>query len=171
MLFCLISKKKSAVILSICIAFCLTLTVLSCTVNGTYVKSKEDRILFLKNLGYTADEDYNEEVTIITVPLNFNQVYKNYNDIQIKSGYNLLNYRGEELYQYTIKLKNFKSSTKYENNVNDKNNKINENSGDNGNITDDDVYAHILCKDKKIVGGDIMSVALNGFMKGLTKCD
>ena len=65
--------------------------------NADTYKKRND---FISNLGYKVDEE-NVSVKVITIPYVFSDVYKNYNDIQKTSGYNLEEYRGKKVTLYT----------------------------------------------------------------------
>lgn len=77
----------------------------------------------------------------ITVPFDFNDVYKNYNKIQISQGFNLANYKGKQLNRFTFSLQNHPHGDK--------------------------VFAEVLIYEKQIVGADIYSTDLEGFMAPL----
>ena len=99
------------------------------------------RKVYLENLGYKIDENFNEEIKVMTLPTKFSKVYINYNELQKRNGFNLENYKGFEVTQYTLK-------------VFDETNR-------------DDLYAHIILHNGRLIGGDISATALDGYMKGL----
>ncbi len=76
----------------------------------------------------------------VHIPSNFSEVYERYNAIQLKQGYDLTKYKGEKVLKYTFTVTNYK----------DYNN----------------VEAHVLTYGGKVIGGDICSTELNGFMTG-----
>ena len=78
------------------------------------------------------------ERVLVSIPENFDEVYQNYNEIQKKAGFDLEKYRGKNVWRYTFRVLNFD----HEKNV----------------------FANILMYDNKIIGGDIMNPALDGFM-------
>lgn len=78
------------------------------------------------------------ERVLVSIPENFDDVYKNYNEIQKKSGFDLEKYRGKNVWRYTFRVLNFD----HEKNV----------------------FANILMYDNKIIGGDIMNPRVDGFM-------
>ena len=74
----------------------------------------------------------------------FNDVYKNYNEIQTSQGFNLEDYKGKKATLYSYKINNYK-----------------------GHEKDEFIYADILVYNGKIIGGDVCSTnAENGFMHG-----
>lgn len=100
----------------------------------------EKRVAFLKSYGFDAEES-SEPKKVITVPAEFDNVYTAYNNIQKSMGFDLEEYKGEKVKLFTLKINNYPKDS-------------------------ENVYATILVKDKKIIGGDIHSTELNGFMHG-----
>lgn len=95
------------------------------------------RINFISRLGYQVDENSAKSKDII-IPVDFNDVYTEYNKIQKKAGFNLYNHRGKfaKVFTYTILYK-------------------------------EDAELHLIVWDGKIIGGDVASINLNGEMKPL----
>ncbi|NLH01492.1 MAG: DUF4830 domain-containing protein [Clostridiales bacterium] len=110
---------------------------------GVKVKTNEDRIKFLESLGWEVDLNPIEEKTVI-IPKEFSDVYKKYNQLQIEQGYDLSKYRGMEVTIYTYSVRNY--------------------TGYSGNVV-----AELYVKGNEIIGGDIHSLELDGFMHGLRK--
>lgn len=101
-------------------------------------QTNEQRIEFIHLRGHNViDNPIN--VKTITIPQNFSDVYNNYNSLQIKAGFNLELYKGKEAVLYTY------SALGYDTQVN----------------------VNLLVCDGVIIGGDISSVELNGFMNPL----
>ena len=103
--------------------------------------TQTERSNFLKSFGWEFAEKYTQKDVII--PSEFNDVYSNYNEIQKKQGFDLSDYKGKTVKLYTYSITNYKNQ---------------ENSGC--------IFANILVFDNKIIGGDICSTALDGFMHG-----
>ncbi len=101
--------------------------------------SAEKAADFLKGWGWEVDADkvFTEEITI---PKDFSEVYERYNAIQLKQGYDLTKYRSEKVVKYTFVVKNYKGF--------------------------EHVEAHVLTWGGRIIGGDLCSTELNGFMTG-----
>ena len=81
---------------------------------GQFFTAKQDgfvgstnakRVEFLKSFGLAVNETPTE-VKNITIPENFSEVYKNYNNLQIESGFNLEKYKGKSAQVYTYSLEN-----------------------------------------------------------------
>ena len=82
----------------------------------------------------------------ITVPLVFDTVYTRYNEqVELPNGYDLRRFSGEQVTLYTFEVLNYP--------------------------TEDSVNANVLVKDGVIVGGDVCSVRLDGFMHGFQMPD
>ena len=94
---------------------------------------------FLSGFGIITDaEPVSVEET--QIPKVFDRVYENYNFLQIQSGFDLSDYRGQNAMRYTYKILNFPKNEKK------------------------DVYANVICVDNTPVGGDIFCPAIDGFM-------
>ena len=104
-----------------------------------------DRANYAKSLGYTVSRD-SETVRNIVIPAVFGNVYENYNALQKECGFDLSLYKGEDAVQYTYIISNY--------------------TDDSGNTLDNIIMNLIVC-DGKIIGGDICSAELDGFMTGL----
>lgn len=99
---------------------------------------KPDISSFLTSLGYEYDGVFTEK--IFTIPNEFDMVYNNYNEIQKSAGYDLGKYKGKECVMYTCELYNHPFGR---------------------------CRANIIVYEGEIIGGDISSVNLDGFMTGL----
>ena len=105
--------------------------------------SDDERINFLKKMGYEiADAEVQEKDVVI--PFEFNDVYKNYNALQKKQGFDLSKYSGCRVKNYCYELKNYQGYDKI-------------------------VYANLLIYEGKIIGGDISAAELDGFMHSFDK--
>lgn len=105
------------------------------------VKTNEDRVTFLKSLGWEVSEEPIEE-QVITIPKEFDDVYTQYNEIQLSQGFDLAEYSGLEATRYTYEVKNHPDTT-------------------------EKVVADIIVYRNKIIAGDIQSTAMDGFMTDL----
>lgn len=99
-------------------------------------------IMFLNEYGWEIEIPYTERCEVV-IPEIFDEVYNNYNIIQQHAGLNLINYRGKKALRYTYIVKNFPVKT------------------------EETVYANVLSIDGIPIGGDIMTVKLDGFMYSL----
>lgn len=105
------------------------------------LSTNEQRVAFLKSLGWEVVSEPSS-VSEVIIPQTFNKVYNNYNAIQKEQGYDLTKYRGARAKRWTYSVSNYPG-------------------------VKDGVCANLLICDDKLIGGDISSVALDGFMKGL----
>lgn len=99
-------------------------------------------IEFLNNYGWETTGKYTEAVKI-TIPKTFDDVYKNYNELQLLAGLDLSKYKGKDAIRYTYIVKNFPLDI------------------------DQTVYANVICVNKKPIAGDVMTVKSDGFMYSL----
>ncbi len=105
------------------------------------VSNNKDRVSYLESLGWQVSSEPLNEKTII-IPKQFSDVYQEYNKLQLSCGYDLSQYCGLEATVYTYAVKNYKDY-----------------SGD--------VVADLYVRSSKLIGGDIHSLSLDGFMHGL----
>lgn len=77
----------------------------------------------------------------ITVPYEFNDVYKGYNNIQKSQGFDLAEYKGKTLQRYTFSVQNHPDGER--------------------------VFAEVLIYKKIIVGADVYSTDSDGFIAPL----
>lgn len=104
----------------------------------------EERMAFLSQYGWEIDEEP-VEVREVIIPEKFDDTYTAYNEIQKGQGFDLTVYAGMRVKRWTYTVKNY---TGYENK--------------------ECIHANILVYDGLVVGGDICSVELDGFMHGFT---
>lgn len=114
---------------------------------AVFASGEEDseNVKFLSELGWTVEETCIESAEVI-IPNPFDRVYENYNEIQTEAGFDLAPYRGRRGMRYTYRVLNYPNSS-------------------------EEVRANVICIDGEIVGGDICTVGLGGFMHELRKKD
>lgn len=110
------------------------------TVNYGKINGADDVRNFLMQFGWETDEEPLESVNV-TVPQKFDRVISEYNQIQRMQGLNLEKYKGKDVLRFTFKVKNYTNS-------------------------EGDVYANVLVYKKKVIGGDLCSADVNGFIHG-----
>ena len=101
----------------------------------------QTRVDFLNRLGWQVGS-YAAEVAEVVIPLEFDEVYQNYNQIQQEQGFDLTQYAGRQVKRYSYEVFNHPSGDQY-------------------------VRANLLVYREKLVAGDVCSLQLNGFMHGL----
>ena len=74
-------------------------------INYDKVKTNEDRLAFLKGLGWEAEEAPAEEAEI-KIPADFDKIMNSYNEIQKKQGLDLSKYKGKTVTRYTYRITN-----------------------------------------------------------------
>lgn len=124
----------------------IVLLAIACTAAALIPKNitEDDIIAFLgKNGHLTSGKAI--AVKEITVPKEFGTVYEKYNALQKAQGFDLSEYRTDTVKQYTYIIINY--------------------PGENGKPLSD-IYANVLVFGGKIIGGEIFSTALDGFMCG-----
>ena len=104
------------------------------------ISTNEKRVSFLESYGWKVDTNP-VEVVEVTIPQTFNDVYQNYNAIQKKQGLDLQKYEGKRVKRWTYRITNYPGAT-------------------------GEIHANLLIYNNKVIGGDVSSVALNGFMHG-----
>lgn len=97
---------------------------------------------FLSGFDYEVEEEPVKQISI-TVPEEFNSVYEKYNDIQRAQGLNLKRYAGKSADVYVFRVTNY---------------------GTEGNV-----YATLIIRNGRIIGGDICSPDGDGFVHGFKK--
>jgi len=107
------------------------------------VKGVADAINFLSQFGWTVDGG-RAETAEVTIPAEFDKVFAGYNEIQKAQGLDLSKYKKKELIRYTFEVTNYEG---YEGKV----------------------YANVLVYRNKVVGGDICSADVSGFVHGFEK--
>lgn len=107
------------------------------------IKNNADRIAFLAQFGWECSESATEEVTM-TIPKEFDKIMKTYNEVQKQQGLDLEKYKGKDVTRYTYEITNY--------------------PGAEGRV----IANLIICKNR-VIGGDICSADVNGFIHGFAK--
>lgn len=105
----------------------------------------EERIAYLSQFGWSVEEDP-VEVTEIIIPETFDETYTAYNELQKAQGFDLSLYAAKRVKRWTYRVTNY---PEYENL--------------------DCIQATLLVFDGQVIGGDICSTQLDGFMHGFVK--
>lgn len=109
---------------------------------NAWARNTVEQIAFLEQFGWTVRSAPVETKTV-QIPWEFGEVYTRYNQIQLEQGFDLRPYAGKkvEMVQYQV--------TNYPN-------------------FSETIRANLLIYQGKIIGGDISSVELGGFMQGFS---
>lgn len=125
----------SAVIILTIILLCILFSI---SVKSDNSKNAE----FLKAYGWEIEKKPVEK-SEFQIPEYFDDIYLNYNKLQLEAGLDLTPYRGYFAVRYTYPVKNFPFPEK------------------------NDVFANVICIDGTPIAGDICTYALDGFMYSL----
>ena len=107
------------------------------------VKTNEDRIEFLSQFGWEVKSEPVESVEVV-IPSEFDKIFTGYNEIQKRQGLDLSDYKKKKVMRYTYEVTNYKGS-------------------------DDVVYANVIVYRNRVIGGDICSADVTGFIHGFEK--
>ena len=113
------------------------------TYNYEKIKNNEDRVNFLKQFGWEVEaQPINEQQ--VTIPKEFDKVFAAYNEIQRKQGLDLASFKKKNVMRYTYTVTNYPD---YEG----------------------EVYVNILVYRNTVIGGDVCSADVNGFIHGFER--
>ena len=101
----------------------------------------ENRVNFLKNLGWEVEEEP-IEIEEVLIPKEFDAVFQRYNELQIQQGFDLTKQQGKRVKRYSYAITNYPGQKEA-------------------------VRANLLVYKNKLIGGDVCSNQLDGFMHGL----
>lgn len=107
------------------------------------IKTNADRVEFLEQFGWQVSPDAIESVEV-TIPEQFDKIFTAYNEIQKAQGLDLSKYKKKNVMRYTYEITNYDGY-------------------------DGTVYANILVYRNKVIGGDVCSADVKGFMHGLER--
>lgn len=145
---CPILTKRRAVALLLALGAALTCVIVLCsTPRGLFstpdmldVSGAEGRVKYLAAYGWEADISTETEKNVL-IPRELTGALADYAEMQTKQGYDFADYAGLECRQFTYELTNYDYSGT--------------------------VYAVVYVRGARVIGGDIHSAALNGFMHSL----
>ncbi len=106
------------------------------------VNTEDRREEYLSSLGWQVETPA-LSVEKVLIPKSFSDVFLKYNELQQSQGFDLSRYAGKEVELYTYRVTNHESK--------------------------DTVLAELYVYKGEVIGGDIHSSALDGFMCGLKK--
>ena len=114
-------------------------------VNYSYdkVKNAQDVISFLSQFGWEVGSEP-VEIKTVTIPAEFDKVFAAYNEMQKGQGLNLSKFKNKDATRYTFAVSNYEG---YEGTV----------------------YANVLVYRNRVIGGDICSADVSGFVHGFEK--
>ena len=107
---------------------------------STEAADDASRVKFLEAFGWQVSQTP-VQIEEVIIPDEFDSVYEKYNRLQKKQQMDLSKYKSKRAKRYTYQVLNYPGRS-------------------------DGVVANILIFDNKVIGGDICSLELNGFMHG-----
>ena len=111
--------------------------------NYDKIKTAEDAASFLSQFGWAVNTEPTE-IKSVTIPREFDKVFSAYNELQKEQGLNLSRYKGKEVTRYTFSITNYPDYT-------------------------GTVYANVLVHRNRVIGGDVCSADVGGFLHGFEK--
>lgn len=108
-------------------------------------KNDKERTAFIESFGWVS-ANVPEKIEEIRIPIEFDEAYEQYNDLQRKQGFDLRKYRAHIAKKYTYPITNFE-----------------------GEETGVPICANLIVIDGIIVGADISSAKADGFVTVLAK--
>lgn len=111
--------------------------------NYEKIKSNDDRINFLKQFGWEVDAEPHKEEQVL-IPSEFDKIFAEYNEIQRRQGLDLSSYKKKTVMRYTYTVKNYPNY-------------------------DGEVYVNLLVYRNTVIGGDVCSADVNGFVHGFER--
>ena len=100
----------------------------------------DERVAFLRQFGWEVEPEP-VEVTEVVIPQEFGEVYQKYNELQKQQGLDLSRFAGKTCKRWVYRVVNYPEPG-------------------------ESVRATLLIADGRVIGGDLSSVALDGFMVG-----
>jgi hypothetical protein len=108
---------------------------------GVGVKDNEARVAYLLECGWEVEEEPVDTKKVL-IPKEFSDIITEYNRLQLSSGFDLTDYAGLTVEQYTYRVTNYADY-------------------------DGDVLASLYIYNNQVIAGDIHSTSIDGFMHGL----
>ena len=105
----------------------------------------EEILEFISSFGWEVSAEP-DEIREVVIPVEFDDVYKDYNQIQLSQGYDLTQYAGQRAKNWTFTVLNYP-----------------------GYEGKEYIKINLLICNGTVIGGDVCSVRLDGFMHGFSK--
>lgn len=112
-------------------------------INFDKIKTNEDRVEFLSQFGWQVNATP-VETAEITIPEEFDKIFTGYNEIQKRQGLDLSKYKKKTVTRYTYEITNYE--------------------GEEGKV-----YANVIVYRNRVIGGDVCSADVKGFIHGFEK--
>lgn len=115
--------------------------------NTRELNSETKRQEFLAEMGWEVPDNFENAKTVV-IPEEWDEVYEKYNELQKQQGFDLSGYKGRRTDIYTYVIKNYP-----------------DHENENG------IICSLMICDGVLIGGDVCSTALDGFMQGLMRAE
>ena len=113
------------------------------SINYEKIRDNEDRVEFLSQFGWEVEDDPLETVEVV-IPTEFDTVFAGYNEIQKAQGLDLAKYKKKTVTRYTYEVTNY--------------------PGYSGTV-----HANVIVYRNRVIGGDICTADMDGFIHGFEK--
>ena len=113
----------------------------SAAIRRENAKTEEERQQFISSLGWQTEPQPAEAIEVV-IPKKFDETYLKYNEIQKQQGTDLSRWRGKRCMRYSYNLLNHPSGEEH-------------------------MRLNLVVCGGKVIGGDVCSLSLDGFMSGL----
>ena len=107
------------------------------------IKTNDDRIGFLRQFGLEVDPDA-VSASEVHIPTVFDRFFLEYNEIQKRQGLDLTKYKNKNVMRYTYEVTNYDGY-------------------------DGTVYVNMIVYRNRVIGGDVASADVTGFIHGFEK--
>lgn len=112
-------------------------------VNYEKIKTNDERIEFLRQFGYEVKSEP-ISATEVRIPSEFDKIFLEYNELQKRQGLDLSKYKNKNVMRYTYEITNYEGY-------------------------DGVVYANMIVYRNRVIGGDVCSADVAGFIHGFEK--
>ena len=113
------------------------------SINYEKIRDNDDRVEFLSQFGWKVENEPLETVEVI-IPTEFDTVFAGYNEIQKAQGLDLAKYKKKTVTRYTYEVTNYPD---YKGTV----------------------HANVIVYRNRVIGGDICTADMDGFIHGFEK--
>jgi hypothetical protein len=113
------------------------------SINYEKIRDNDDRVEFLSQFGWKVEDEPLETVEVI-IPTEFDTVFAGYNEIQKAQGLDLAKYKKKTVTRYTYEVTNYPD---YKGTV----------------------HANVIVYRNRVIGGDICTADMDGFIHGFEK--
>ena len=121
----------------------LDTSVQTVSINYDKIRDNEDRVEFLGQFGWEVKDEPLETVEVV-IPTEFDTVFAGYNEIQKAQGLDLGKYKKKTVTRYTYEVTNYPDY-------------------------DGTVHANVIVYRNRVIGGDVCTADMDGFIHGFEK--